>query len=52
MYVRPAPGLAICDPDFRDHLPPEGREVPDNSYWFAHLRDGSVVIATPPAAGE
>lgn len=48
MYVIPAPGLAICDPDLRDHLPPEGREVPENTYWYAHMRDGSVEAADPP----
>jgi hypothetical protein len=47
MYVQPAPGLVIRDPDLRDHLPPEGREVPSSDYWNRRLRDGDVVLAKP-----
>lgn len=45
MYVKPAPGLVIRDPDLRDFLPQEGREVPDTDYWNRRLRDGDVVTA-------
>jgi hypothetical protein len=43
MFVRPAPGLSIRDPDLMDLLPEEGREVPDSTYWIRRLRDGDVV---------
>ncbi len=33
MIVKPAPGLLIRDPDLRDFLPAEGRDVPDTPYW-------------------
>ena len=50
MYVIPAPGLKVPDPDRRDHLPAEGREVPDTQdYWHRRLRDGDVVLGGPPA---
>ncbi|MBX6382081.1 MAG: DUF2635 domain-containing protein [Microbispora sp.] len=52
MYVKPAPGLAVRDPDLRDFLPPEGREVPENTYWAARLRDGDVLAAEPPTGEE
>lgn len=48
MYVKPAPGLRIPDPDLKDWLPEEGREVPVTDYWQRRVRDNDVVIATPP----
>lgn len=48
MFVKPAAGLKIRDPFKRDHLPPEGREVPDGDlYWIRLLRDGDVVAVEP-----
>lgn len=49
MYVKPAPGLAVRDPELRDLLPAEGREVPASAYWLRRLRDGDVVEAPRPA---
>lgn len=48
MHIKPAPGLTIRDPDLRDHLPPEGRDVPESDYWHRRLRDGDVLRADPP----
>ena len=48
MYVQAAPGLRIIDPDLKDALPAEGREVPDTFYWHRLLATGDVVSATPP----
>jgi len=51
MYVKPAPGLVIRDPDLKDILPPEGREVPDTPYWQRLLHVfHDVELASPPAA--
>lgn len=50
MYVKAAPGLKIRDPDLKDLLPEEGRDVPDTDYWQRRLRDEDVVLADPPAA--
>ena len=44
MYVVPAPGLKIRDPDLKDLLPDAGRDVPNTDYWQRRLRDGDVVI--------
>jgi hypothetical protein len=58
MFVKPADRqvegmpLVVRDPDLRDFLPPEGREVPDSMYWHRRLIDGDVVLATPPEAPE
>jgi len=43
MFVKPAQGLSIRDPDLKDLLPEKGREVPDSPYWIRRLRDGDVV---------
>ncbi len=58
MFVKPAPyrdndgelnGLMrIPDPDRRDFLPDEGREVPQTDYWTRRLRDGDVVLGESP----
>jgi hypothetical protein len=47
MNVKPAPGLTVVDPDLKDVLPAEGREVPDTHYWQRRLRDGDVVPVQP-----
>jgi hypothetical protein len=52
MYVKPAPGFSIPDPDLKDWLPTEGRDVPETDFWHRRLRDGDVVSATPPATTE
>jgi hypothetical protein len=50
MFVKPAPGLQLPDPDRQDMLPDEGRDVPNNEFWQRRLRDGDVVAAEAPAA--
>lgn len=47
MFVKPAEGLVIRDPDLLDLLPATGREVPDSVYWQRRLRDRDVVEADP-----
>lgn len=44
MYVTPAPGLLIPDPDLQDTLPVDGRDVPDTAYWQRRIADQDVVI--------
>lgn len=46
--VKPAhPDATIPDPDRRDRLPPEGREVVWSHYWEGHLVKGNVVPVEP-----
>jgi hypothetical protein len=45
MYVKPAPGLNIRDPDLKDLLPESGRLVPDTDYWLRRVRDKDVFEA-------
>lgn len=46
MFIKPAtPATKIRDPHTKRHLPPEGREVPESTYWLRRLRDGSAVLA-------
>jgi hypothetical protein len=47
MFVKPAEGLVIPDPDRHDMLPADGRDVPASDFWMRRLRDGDVVEAAP-----
>ena len=48
MYVIPKEGLNIFDPYKKDHIPAEGREVPDGDmYWHRLNIDGDVTIKKP-----
>jgi hypothetical protein len=47
MFVKPAPGLVIRDPDLKDLLPAEGRQVPDSDYWHRRVLDKDVVECSP-----
>jgi hypothetical protein len=49
MFVKPAPDRLVRDPKTLDHLPPEGREVPRDTYWIRLLQCGDVVEAAPAA---
>jgi hypothetical protein len=48
LFVKPAEGLKVRDPDTRRHLPEEGAAVPRSTYWLRRLRDGDVVAASAP----
>lgn len=46
--VKPAhPDAYIPDPDRRDKLAPEGREVIWSHYWEGHLAKGNIVMVEP-----
>lgn len=52
MFVKPRAGIAVRDPELRDLLPAEGREVARNDYWLRRVLDGDVVETAsqvPPA---
>jgi hypothetical protein len=49
MKLKPGPGVAVRDPELRDFLPDDGREVPRTDYWLRRLADGDVVEVTTPA---
>jgi hypothetical protein len=56
MYIKPTLGRTqdglvqtrVYDPDRRDIIPPEGREVPESGYWLRRIMEGGVVRAHPP----
>lgn len=53
MFVKPKPGLIVRDPRSKRPIPPEGREVPAESYWLRRLRSGDVVeIVQIPDSSE
>lgn len=43
MFVKPAPGLQVPDPEKGGFLSPEGREVEANVFWLRRLSEGDVV---------
>lgn len=50
MFVKPAPGLKIRDPELKDFLPDEGREVAESPYWSRRIRDNDVTVSSPQPA--
>lgn len=44
MFVKPAPGLIVRDPLHMTPVPPQGREVPDISYWHKRVLDGDLIV--------
>jgi hypothetical protein len=44
MFVKPAPGLKVRDPDSKLHLPESGKEVHESTYWLRRLADGDVIL--------
>jgi hypothetical protein len=46
MFVKPAPGLKVRNPVTKRHLPLEGAEVPESTYWVRRLAAGDVVQAS------
>ncbi|MFH5924553.1 DUF2635 domain-containing protein [Roseomonas xinghualingensis] len=49
MYVKPAKGLQIPDPELGDFLPKEGRRVTPSEYWTRRILDKDVTEVDPPA---
>ena len=57
MYIKPRhvqtqDGLLLADvydPERKDRLPPEGRDVPDTPYWRRRMNEGAVEFAEPSA---
>lgn len=47
MFIKPKEGLQIRDPEMKDFLPVDGREVSKTSYWVRRLRDGDVIESKP-----
>lgn len=45
IFLKPAKGLKVRDPDRGDFLPDDGREVVLTTFWRRRLRDGDVVEA-------
>ena len=48
MYIQPEAGEQVYDPDRKDFLPADGRDVEPNQYWLRRVVDGDVFHATPP----
>jgi hypothetical protein len=49
IFVKPTrPGLIVRDPKTKLALPETGKYVPDISYWWRRLNDGSIVKTISP----
>ncbi len=49
MLVKPN-GVQVRDPLTKTPLPPEGAEVPKDTYWLRRLQDGDVSDVKPVTA--
>lgn len=47
MFVKPAPGRTVPDPDRGGLLPDDGRDVPESTYWLRRVSDNDVIVVTP-----
>jgi hypothetical protein len=47
VFVKPAKGLRVRDPISKLHLPEEGKEVPESTFWIRRLKSGDVVQVYP-----
>lgn len=47
IFVKPAPGLKIRDPETKLHLPEEGAQVVKSSFWSRRIKDGDVLTTEP-----
>lgn len=52
MFLKPASGRTVPDPDRGGLLPPDGRHVEPHQYWLRRLADGDVVEAQPPKSNK
>ena len=43
MFVKPAPGRTVPDPERGGVLPEDGRDVPVTTYWLRRIDDNDVV---------
>lgn len=49
MFVKPAAGLSVPDPERGGLLAAEGREVEPTTYWHKRVEDKDVEIVQTPA---
>ncbi|HHR4052798.1 TPA: DUF2635 domain-containing protein [Salmonella enterica] len=47
LFIKPAPGRMVRDPDTLDFLQPGGEEKPFTPYWCRRMDDGDVIEFTP-----
>lgn len=52
MYLIPAQGRTVADPDRGDALPAEGREVAFTQYWQRRVADGDVSEGQRPTDAD
>jgi hypothetical protein len=50
VWLKPADGLAVVDPETGKNLPPEGALVENSKYWRRRLKDGDVLEAAAPVS--
>lgn len=43
VFIKPAPGLKIRDPETKIQLPEEGAQVEKSSFWSRRIKAGDVV---------
>ncbi|MDZ4900841.1 DUF2635 domain-containing protein [Escherichia coli] len=49
IFIKPAPGCLIRDPDTMKPLAQEGEEKPFTPFWCRRLNDGDVIVVEKAA---
>lgn len=52
MKIKPADGRKVRDPHTKQHLPDDGREVLESTYWLRRIRSGDVVLVIDPVVQD
>ncbi|EHE8224316.1 DUF2635 domain-containing protein [Escherichia coli] len=52
IFIKPAPGCLIRDPDTMKPLAQEGEEKPFTPFWCRRLNDGDVIVVEKAAEAE
>ncbi|WP_087688043.1 DUF2635 domain-containing protein [Pandoraea sp. PE-S2R-1] len=49
MFIKPAPGIMLRDPETRQFVPETGQEVGDfDLYWVRRINDGDAIKVSGP----
>lgn len=48
MFIKPAPGRIVKDPETLQPLAEDGETKPQDVYWLRRINDGDVIETKPP----
>ena len=48
IFIKPAEGLRVKDPNTKEPLPKEGKQVQKSIYWLRRINAGDVLLVEAP----